>query len=1163
MLEERPPFPSTSKKAAATFQTAGSSKIISISESSLEKAHLLLQDPSSFAENPQLSTCAKNPVAAFHTAGSTEIIQVSEFGLQRAQDLLLGHKHVTSSQLSWKEGAADSTGLAEFQTADLKKCIPISHSSPQRSNQLFSERDFSSSNVDNSFKASNNDSTLTGSEPPAIFQPAGSKKTIRVSDDNLQKADQLLREPPALLDSNDADKQTPAVTFQTTGSSTTIYVSEDSLQRADPIFRQASTLSGSNDGVQLPSENKTIIAAVHPVGSSKSFPVSESSVATVRQILRNNDTTSKIPFGHDWVPNAQNAEETVVAFQTANSNTATEVLGTSIRREQLLLQDSVSAYVENGAILSPLRSISPSSSAATQSMIANNPLVAAIRTAGSGKTLEVSDENFERAKALLEESSLETDPANNDAVSHLLTESISPLSAFRMAGSGKTLEISDENFERAETFLQESSLETHSADNDAVSHPLTQRSPPLIAFRTAGFETTLDVSDETHEMAETLLQELSQPGTASLVTATLAPNTRTAQADKVIPSKIGTVAISTLVGGTPSQSRTGSFETPSSAAGVTKTSCAASNHVKETSKNGPRQLANGVIYVDAGNTEVTVKTTASTRIMGHAFSPSDCSQTEAIGKRLREPLNRSALVPITPLPTVSTPHNQVVRWGSIRRVTIGITPSAAGTTNYPDGGDSPSSPQTLVVRSTKRKELGSIGIHDTPQHSMIQNKKAKVTMSMTPHHRKRSESSKKDSMTPVPINFTADAETRESLSPWPNSDFPMDLEAVPTSAAKVKPSVTPKDAIHFGELTNNPRECWNDGVKETTLMVNSQNATEVRFDSQTSLPVAFSHSLDRHTGYYIGSISDIRESLAKKGCDANLLKDNWISNHVRWVIWKQASYERSFSRFLGGRYLNYDSVVEDLKKRFEKEVIEGRRPAIRKVLNRDAAANCMMILAVARVLSSKQSARARPCNSESTAHGRIELTDGWYSIQAILDSKLSEFVHRGLIKVGSKLLISNAQLIGAEEGLDPLDECYNPSDLGCKVGLRLTANASRLAKWDARLGFVKLPLPVAPNGMLLVKNISDIIPGGGNIPIMQLVVSRRYPLLYYEKNQTANDNNLRGPILTEAEEDIRRMQFERRKMGAVEKLSESFEKEIEKVREGKAPATQKSLSECY
>jgi hypothetical protein len=231
--------------------------------------------------------------------------------------------------------------------------------------------------------------------------------------------------------------------------------------------------------------------------------------------------------------------------------------------------------------------------------------------------------------------------------------------------------------------------------------------------------------------------------------------------------------------------------------------------------------------------------------------------------------------------------------------------------------------------------------------------------------------------------------------------------------------------------------------------------------------------------------------------------------------------------------------------------VAGHRPTIRKILNRDVAANRMMILAVSQVLAPARPSKKNIEKAKSTCcapHAKVVLTDGWYFIQAAFDAKLAEFVQNDIIRVGTKLLVSNAQLVGAEDGIDPLDEEYNPTDPSCKVGLMLTANSTRLAKWDAKLGFVKTRVDQAPKGLLRVKRISDIIPGGGNIPLLRLVVLRRYPLLFYEKRHTTEqDGQVRNPVLTEAEEDQRRMEFEKRMLKAVEKLTESLERELEKV----------------
>ena len=47
--------------------------------------------------------------------------------------------------------------------------------------------------------------------------------------------------------------------------------------------------------------------------------------------------------------------------------------------------------------------------------------------------------------------------------------------------------------------------------------------------------------------------------------------------------------------------------------------------------------------------------------------------------------------------------------------------------------------------------------------------------------------------------------------------------------------------------------------------------------------------------------------------------------------------------------------------------------------------------------------------------------DGWYSIPATLDTPLSTFVGRGLIRIGSKLMIWGAELTGGDTPGHPLE----------------------------------------------------------------------------------------------------------------------------------------------
>ena len=181
---------------------------------------------------------------------------------------------------------------------------------------------------------------------------------------------------------------------------------------------------------------------------------------------------------------------------------------------------------------------------------------------------------------------------------------------------------------------------------------------------------------------------------------------------------------------------------------------------------------------------------------------------------------------------------------------------------------------------------------------------------------------------------------------------------------------------------------------------------------------------------------------------------------------------------------------------------------------------------------------------------RLELTDGWYSVPAVLDGHLEAFVEEEKIKIGSKLLVAGAELVGSEDGVDPLDASYVPSRSNCPVALKLTINATRPAKWDAKLGFVKPTQTIqSQDGLLLVKSLADVVPGGGSVPLMDLIIFRRFPLLYLEKGSDSNSST----ILTEAQEEKRRRQFEQKRNREIEMISDAAEKDCAKLVDEQAP----------
>ena len=339
-------------------------------------------------------------------------------------------------------------------------------------------------------------------------------------------------------------------------------------------------------------------------------------------------------------------------------------------------------------------------------------------------------------------------------------------------------------------------------------------------------------------------------------------------------------------------------------------------------------------------------------------------------------------------------------------------------------------------------------------------------------------------------------------------------------------------------------------VKDVTMRVNSINAIKLRFNMHDSTPLFFLGQRDAPKAINVGKISDILDSLCCQGCDKTLICEKWIKNHYRWIVWKLAAMERRFPEELGGQYLTYCHVLSQMKCRYEKEICAANRPAVRKILNRDVSSCMPIILCVSQILRFKsktpQNSGDQWAEKKRDEEIRLEVSDGWYALSAVLDGVLSKFVESGKIRVGSKLMICNAQLVGSEDGIDPLDDDYFSDRRNCRLVLQITANSTRLARWDAKLGFVHPKFTVQQGGGILVKTLRGIYPDGGTIPVIDLVICKCYPRMFLE--QIRDNNNIVSNHLTEADEEARQNDYEISHQRASEKYADIAGADCSEVR---------------
>ncbi|KAJ3234046.1 Breast cancer 2, early onset [Chytriomyces hyalinus] len=229
--------------------------------------------------------------------------------------------------------------------------------------------------------------------------------------------------------------------------------------------------------------------------------------------------------------------------------------------------------------------------------------------------------------------------------------------------------------------------------------------------------------------------------------------------------------------------------------------------------------------------------------------------------------------------------------------------------------------------------------------------------------------------------------------------------------------------------------------------------------------------------------AEARHELLEKGASEKYVSIQWVSNHFRWIVWKLAGMVRCFPDTYQSLW-NPNYVMEQLLYRYEKEYALGKRSCLKLVIEGDGPAGGLMVLCVADILvgSDRMVSKTSDVDENDVVH--LELSDGWYSLKALVDPVLHQAVVRGNIYVGQKLLIFGAQVIGSVGSATPLE-------VGDSLKLKVFGNSTRRELWDAKLGFQRQqPFQVS---------LSKIHAEGGPVSMIDVIISKKFELLFYEK----------------------------------------------------------------
>uniref|UniRef100_A0A8B9MPW5 BRCA2 DNA repair associated n=1 Tax=Accipiter nisus TaxID=211598 RepID=A0A8B9MPW5_9AVES len=269
---------------------------------------------------------------------------------------------------------------------------------------------------------------------------------------------------------------------------------------------------------------------------------------------------------------------------------------------------------------------------------------------------------------------------------------------------------------------------------------------------------------------------------------------------------------------------------------------------------------------------------------------------------------------------------------------------------------------------------------------------------------------------------------RQNISSQPGS-----LYVIKTSARNrisLKTAVEEKSPSFFST-----EELYTYGVSKHCIQVNSTNAESFQFlmeDFFSKEYLLAGNGMQLADGGWLiptdegkaGKKEFYRALCDTPGVDPKLITESWVYNHYRWIVWKLASMEVSFPREFASRCLTPETVLFQLKYRYDLEIDKSKRSAIKKITERDDAAGKTLVLCISKIISLNTvvspSSSNRNVESKKAA-AIIEVTDGWYGIRALLDPPLKAFLHRRRLTVGQKIIVHGAELVGSQNGCTPLE----------------------------------------------------------------------------------------------------------------------------------------------
>ncbi|CAH1268296.1 BRCA2 [Branchiostoma lanceolatum] len=1047
--------------------------------------------------DPQRDTSMTSAKFGGFTTAAGKCVQVSKQALQKAKRLWEETETKTSS--GHKE---NSSGFQGFQTASGKK-VDISDQALSRAKELWRDTVGESGN-----EAKGTDATKESSSKCTGFQTAGGRK-LQVSAEALHQAKLLWKDDEVeetfkgnsmeTLDSATFNGETfkkqdsmqsptnmPFAGFKI-ASGHTVNVSETSLLRAKQMFQDKEETNKSSPNKE-PTENSAPSEFQgFSTGSGQKIKVSKKSLQFAKEMWKESESGVNNPAESAMKRQecGENSKTTFRGFQTAGGQRI-DVSEEALQKAKALFSDNTS-LTENDSC---------KKSSHTNQELNNGAKFKGFQTA-RGQKIEVSEDALKKARVFLSDDVTE-ETSGQEGIQRPKMERAQDVntSIFRgfQTARGQKIEVSKDALQKARALLSDDVTEETSGQEE-IQVPKKMKSAKdtntsmFGGFQTAGGQ-QIEVSEEALQEARARLSEV-QDDSMGLDTGFAE---RTAEHSPLQKRRVPGV----LPSGKDEHGH-----------GV---------------KSGPPQDKGEWLYRDRSSRKRTLTSSDTTAIwppskrqspspagyqarhVGHrqAFRPPVATHPEGVVQDRHGFSVRTRLQPLhskprqdfrrppglpqaARQPVVSTPQAQNSTENSFR--TPFKSPASTFSAPFkakPGGEEGPTEDLCKPAACTTTDNTP-----DSPepnQETCVDDSSMCDKDKIITEHSGKAQALRKAREAQA---LRIAQKKKQTIHPENGSLLQKRLTQARVGLQEAVYSQTP------GTYTT--EELYSYGVHQSTCTVTSETAESFRFVCRDHLSPA---ALDGGEGITLtdgGVLVPLEDGTAGKeefvsalldtsGVDPSLVTPEWIHNHYRWIVWKLAAMETAFPVQFGGRCLTPDQVLMQLKYRYDREVDLSQRSALKKILERDDTPSKTLVLCVARIVpptSGQDCSSGQDSKKVPQKETIVELTDGWYGVRAALDPPLARLVESSHIYVGQKLCLSGAELVGSQDACSPLEAPAN-------LLLKLSANATRCARWDVKLGYHSNPQPFPVS-------LGSLCADGGMVGCVDVLVLRSYPMQYMEK----------------------------------------------------------------